>query len=588
MIPELQARAYTDWTPIEPLEVWEWAALNVDFSRAPNYDTPIPGPYDPNFAPYTKQILEWLKDYDTRELWIRKCSRAGVSESILVFMRWIVACAPRPTYYLTADQLTTERFMESRIKRGMRTCPPAWEFHKRARETEHDVRYEHMDFRVSWPNAKGAFKQDGWAVIVADEFSTWKSFAADMLRKRAGTYRFHKIIGVSSPDPTRKGADGDPIILEYDSTDRCLWMMPDPSTGNRFAWEFGGAGKPYGLKWPDDAKDPETGDWNLERVRNESYYLTPDGTRIENGQRMEINHRGEWVATNPDAPTHIHGIWVVGPMVPFLDGDFGVMAYRFLEAKRKGLDALRTYFYENWADTGNMPNSTAVGDANLRGRELNYFREGRFWDSEKDGIPQIIVPENFSKGLILTADVQKYHLWWVSRWWMVTGERVECGLESWGNVANFDDLAGVCERAGASCVGVDIGYAGRFGETADYCADTGAIALKGEENMKTDIHLRDDMDPGEGRKARARASARYQMLTWNTEMFRSKLLAAMRGETPWSWWVYRMPEREYTRQVLSTHKVDGEWKTKKGHPQDHLFDCEVMQLVLARYDSLIQ
>ena len=49
-----------------------------------------------------------------------------------------------------------------------------------------------------------------------------------------------------------------------------------------------------------------------------------------------------------------------------------------------------------------------------------------------------------------------------------------------------------------------------------------------------------------------------------------------------------MAEREYVRQVMSTHKVDGEWVRRKGYPDDHLFDCEVMQMALARYDNFIQ
>jgi len=229
-----------------------------------------------------------------------------------------------------------------------------------------------------------------------------------------------------------------------------------------------------------------------------------------------------------------------------------------------------------------------VGDTNLKSRELQYFRDGKFWDAEKDGEPQVTIPEKAGKGLIMTVDVQKYHLWWVTRWWVVGGERAECGLESWGNVATFDDLITHIEQAQPSGIGVDIGYTERFGEVADFCAATGALALKGEENMKGDIYLRDDLDPSEGRKARTSSRQKYQMLTWNTDIFRAKFLAAMRGETPWQWWVYRMAEREYTRQVLSTHKQDGEWKRKRGHPADHLFDCEVMQLVMARFDNLIQ
>jgi len=575
---------------VHPREsIAEWAARNIDFSLVPNYDTPLHAPFDPLFACYMVPVLAWLQDLDTREVWIRKCSRAAATEYVLAWLRWIIAVAPRPSYYLTADQLTTERFMESRIKRGMASCPPANAHYREARVTEHDIRFRHMDFRVSWPNAKGAFKQDGWAAIVADEFPTWKAFAADMLRKRAGTYAFHKIVGLGSPDPVGRHPDGDPVILEYGATDQCRWMMPDPTTGTLFCWEFGGADSAHGLKWPADARNAETGEWDLERVRQEAYYLTPDGTRIENADRERINRAGEWIAQNTNAPTHVHGIWIVGPMVPFADGDFGVLAYRFLEAKRRGHDALRSYFYENWAETGPMPNSASVQDNSLRAREVPYARGTPFWtvDAESDG-PQILVPTDAVKGLFVTVDVQKYHLWWVARWWVAHQEAIRSGMEDWGAVATFGDLMSMMGGIDWGWCGVDIGYAERFGEVADFCAATGAVALKGEDGQKTDVYVRDDLDPTEGRKARARASGRYSMVTWHTDMFRSKLLAAIRGETPWTWCVPQMPGREYVRQVTSTHKVDGVWTTRRGHPQDHMFDCEVMQLVGARLFGWIQ
>jgi hypothetical protein len=584
MIPELRQRMTTDLRPSDNIPIWQWAEKHCDFSLATNYDCAgLVGPYDSSVAPYARQILDWCQDPSVREIVIRKCSRAGVSESLLMYLRWIVAEHPCPTYYLTADQLLAERFMVSRIKRGWKVCPPAWEYYRRAESTQHDIRFEHMDFRVSWPNAKGAFKQDGWACIIADEFSTWKQHSADMLRKRAGTYRFHKIVMLSSPDPTRKGATPDPVIQEYEATDQNLWTMPDPATGNPFVWEFGGVGKAHGLKWPSDARDAETGEWDLERVRNEAYYVTPDGTRIENTARQATTAAGEWIPTNEKGPAHVRGCWIVGPMVPFLDGDFGVLAYRFLEAKRKGHDALKSYFYENWADVGNMPNSQSLGDRNLKAREVEYARGQKFFES-----PDIVIPENPIKGLFITVDVQKYHLWWVARWWMYAGDLCQTGLEDWGNLANFDDLASLIQTAQPHGVGIDIGYAERYGEVADFCADSGAIALKGEDNMKGDLNLRDDLDPTEGRKSRRADGAKYSMLTWNTDIFRGKFMAALRGETPFNWHVYRMAEREYVRQVMSTHKVDGEWVRRKGYPDDHLFDCEVMQMALARYDNFIQ
>ena len=570
--------AIYDPPPIQP--IWEWARDNIDFSRSQNYDTPLHVRFDPDFAVYMKAVLDWIQDYDTREIWIRKCSRAAASEHILVAMRWIIAEAPRPTYYMTADQLTAERFMDSRIKRGMNTCEKARQYYRTARVTEHDIRFPHMDMRISWPKAKGAFKQDGWAFIVADEFSTWDAFAAEMLRKRAGTYAFHKIVGLSSPDPKRKGADADPVIDEYLATDQCKWMMPDPATGNLFAWEFGGEKDAHGLKWPMDAKDAESGEWDMERVRNEAYYLTPDGTRIENSHRMEISRRGKWVGTKPDAPKHIHGIWIVGPMVPFVDGDFGTLAYRFLEAKRK--NSLRAYFMENWADVGTaLPNSQTTGSQALRRRERNY-KMGECFDADV----QILVPKESHRALFLTVDVQKYHLWWLTRWWTWHGGQVQSGLEGFGVAASFDDLGKIITACKPTRGGIDIHYEGRFTETAMFCAEWDLFAMMGDDNLKKDIDPRSGLNPEEGGR-RTKADMTYDQLTWNSDVFRSMLLTAIEGDAEFQWYVPRMPPYEYVKQVTSTHKVDGIWVTKRGQPNDHGYDCECEQLVLARHEGLI-
>ena len=69
--------------------------------------------------------------------------------------------------------------------------------------------------------------------------------------------------------------------------------------------------------------------------------------------------------------------------------------------------------------------------------------------------------------------------------------------------------------------------------------------------------------------------------TWNVHEFRSRLLAAMRGESALLWAVYGGVERDYVRQVTSTELRDGIWQTKAGQSQDHIFDCEVMQFVAA-------
>ena len=68
---------------------------------------------------------------------------------------------------------------------------------------------------------------------------------------------------------------------------------------------------------------------------------------------------------------------------------------------------MRSYFYENWADTGNMPNSTTSTDNSLRARELNYSVGQPFWDAkDRDGEPVIALPEK--RGDLERVDVRKF------------------------------------------------------------------------------------------------------------------------------------------------------------------------------------
>jgi len=50
MIACIARQAAVRFAPDPPEAIWEWAATHVDFGLAPNYDSPIHGPYDRIFA----------------------------------------------------------------------------------------------------------------------------------------------------------------------------------------------------------------------------------------------------------------------------------------------------------------------------------------------------------------------------------------------------------------------------------------------------------------------------------------------------------------------------------------------------------
>lgn len=551
--------------PRPSLNVWQWAGANVDFSRAMNYDTPVHGPFDPDYMPYWKEPCECLTDTDINEITILKATRTGGSENVLLnSIRYAIAMRPQPVLYVTSDQLSAERFMDRRIKRSMRCADSTAREYRHAQATQHDIAFPSMDLRVTWPKAKQAFKQDGWAMMLCDELSTWPDYTPDMARRRTDSYPFPHIVFLSSPDPAqRRASDDDPIFVEYRRGDQRKWNMPDPA-GGEFFFEMGKRGA-AGLQWDDSAKRDD-GTWDYEKVEASAWYQTPNGARIENKDRRAVVASGHWVATNPNAPKSCRSYHVTIFMTPFAAGDFGRIASAFLKAKAGGTTALRTFIYEYLAEPWTM-NIESTNDDALFKRCMNYALgescRGVF---------------NIAKTLttFATADVQKDHLWGAAREWVDGGDS---GLVGYSYLATFEHLEEFANKHKAVRVGVDCGYETRALEVYEYAIKYKALPLRGSDSLSFMAVKELKIDPYEGRRGHGEVTVLTYL--FNADIFKSLLLDMMRGEAKHQWILPQNVPQEYILQAGSEEKRDGVWTTKRGRSQNHLADCETMQLVMA-------
>lgn len=547
-----------------PLNIWQWAEANVDFSRAPNYDTPIHGPYDAVYMPYWKEPVEALTDLDVREVAVLKCARAGGSENVLLnAIRYAVAMRPQPVLYVTGDQVSAERFMDKRVKRGLRcAASTAKALRSVTSDTQHDLAFPTMDFRVTWPRARQAFKQDGWALVLCDEVSLWPDYSADMARKRTASYPFAHIVFLSSPDPQQKRAsDEDPIFIEWSDGDRREWHCHDPAGGH---FVFGmGARDGAGLRWDAGAKRAD-GSWDLDRVAESAHYVTPGGARIDNAERMRIVRAGRWVPTNLNAKASTRSYRVTSFMVPFSSGDFGAIAVEFLKAKMKGATAMRTFVYENLAEPF-YERIEAPPDDVLRERALPYARGA--------------VPDPARKPRVfIGADVQKAHVWWAARAFYESGDSE---LIDFGNCATFADLAAIGDKYGAERVMIDCNY--RRLETYEACDKHQFCAVEGHENLSMPF-IPKLIDPYEGTRGQAaEGDNQIWLVQVHSDSFREILMQSLRGESKRKWSVPVGMPLEYVRQVTSQAKIDGKWQFRKGYTQDHLWDCECYALAGATW-----
>jgi hypothetical protein len=197
-------------------------------------------------------------------------------------------------------------------------------------------------------------------------------------------------------------------------------------------------------------------------------------------------------------------------------------------------------------------------------------------------------------GVIMAVDVQKHALYWTAREWKIAGAQVVSTLLDIGHVFTFEDLVKRVYQFNVQLLGIDIQYRARAEEVGEFCArytfqsnprNASMLALMGSDALQVPITFLTVRN--------VRKAALYCELTWATDVFRTWLVDNIRGaegavcqwknptelgETPMG--------AEYLRQVASTNKVDGVWVPPKDG-QDHYFDCECMQLVLAHYDNLI-
>ena len=585
-----KAVSYTH-APMLEVHSWQWADDNIDYSRVPNYDTPFLGRFDSSRMPFWKDVLQDLRDPNVREIAVLKCSRAGYSENVvLTDLRFSICEDPELSFYISAKEDLTKGFLDRRIIRGENLCKKLKRKFAKAKLIKEDIRFVDMDFRCTWAANKSATKQDGYKKIYVDEIDLFPEGTIDAIRRRCSAYALHHIVWGGSIDFDRRGNPEEaPILKLYAESDKRTWRMPDPA-GGEFEWIMGDAETPFGIKWDTDCKK-EDGTWDFEKVRQTAHYITPNGTRIEEGERMSYTRAGKWVSRCEGLR---RGYKIVAPMIPFQDCSFGEIAVKFISAKNRlnitgnardrNRNTLRTFFAEYWARAHRDQEQETTEDA-LTQCEEDY------------AIGEVYKPagEGWITGIYATVDVQKYHLWWACYAWSYNSdlEKWHCALLDFGTAPSFDDLDETLAAFKPSLVGIDIGYSLRQSDVADYCAkyadsnpkESAVIALRGSDQIKAtnlNYSIRDALE------GRGGGMAPFLEITWATDVFRTWMMEEIDKGITFSIpkkWGGEKKKAMYLRQMTSTKKIDNEWT--RTHSDDHLFDCAAMSFVLARWDNII-
>lgn len=595
--------AQEDWdlfqsvlAPVPDQPMWEWAEQDVAFRKP--YSAMYEGPYDSSHTPIWREPMEKFQDRSVRELWILKPSQGGGTENnLLMPMRWCVARSPRDILYIGGDMKATEEFIRERIQPGLQLSKGLRDRWRDAKTTEHNIYYPDMMIVCGWSNNQQIYEMRGVDVVLADEFDAWASYGPEKIRSRVRTKAFGKIVGVSSiylgKPGSRRASSDHPILREIRQTDQRRVFVPPPRRKSRtqswFKFDWGwrdkksGQESPFGLKWSKDART-DAG-WDYEAVRESAYYLTPGGQKLDDDMRRDLLERHEWHATAEVRDKSVLGYTAVTMDLPFQT--HGDIAVRFLKACAKKDDegdthALKVFvareLCEEPADEVERPR-----DDDVENRQAEYARGQRFTQTSGTCDDNGTKFKDFYIGqetaVIIDADVQKDHLWWVAREWVKSGDS---GLINYGTTIGWDQLDERARKEKATWVGVDAGYGERTQEVYEACWKYKFIPHMGRDNITDFLFQEKIINPFEGKRKQAK---RYSIgiIYFRTDPFKLQLLRRLRGESDQAWYVHHAVDHEYRIQLGSEQRGEnGKWDFRPGHPRrNHLWDCEVGQLVLA-------
>jgi hypothetical protein len=554
--------------PRKDLRPSEWAAQNVYLANSP-----IGAKFQP--GGHCDAILDDLADPEVYEACAVGHTGMGKSAILECASCWIVAQAPGPTLVLGQTDKTVEEWMETRMKPALAKCeatrriiPEGADRHKNRKDA---VIFRHMEYLAGGANLTNT-QEKSMRYTLGDEAWAWKhGIIGEFLKRHHDRWNRKSLIvsqaGFEDDDWHTHTKQG----LGFDRGFIC------PSCGHEQTNKWSQV-KFESLK---DAND----EWDWPAIRPTVHYECENpecGAAFEDTAkgRRERLEQAVYICRNN---SHIPGR--VTRYIPAMANpriELFTLVKEWLLAqddlakgdKTKLRQFIQKRLAQFWVEKPEVP-TLKTDDDPYRAAE---YADGSKWEKE-----------HFR---FLTIDVQKDHFWARVRCWALDGSSrgiYEGKLTAWENIRAVQEKFQIPNR----CVFIDSRY-------------------MPEEVAKNRMRLRGD-DPkflwnmimGEGVKgysvanakgkkllrtyssimrARSQAGVLYEFFKFSNLRAKDQLASLMAGNGSY-FGIEIDHSKEYAKQMASEHRVmvgkDFQWKPIKEHFPNHLWDCEVMQIVAA-------
>lgn len=551
-------------------------------------DSARPGPYELSEVPYFREILDSITDPTVGRCFLSSSAQVGKTTLLLALLCFLADEMPGPAMMVYPTENAARSEAKGRIKEAFERTPRVMRRISGERWASGNAfDLGSMKVAMAWANAPTTLIRIPCKTVFVDELDNCDSQAGrlgnilTLVEKRSITYGYRsKLYSVTTP-----GLEDGSSWREYQASDRRVWHMPCSRCGQfqTFIFEL--------IKWPSKATPDE-----LESKKFAWYECAHCQGRIEERERRPMVKRGLWVpktqsivGTYPDhkivgetAASRTRGWHVWAAMGPSLG--FSEIAADFL---RSHDDPQKLRVHKNQIQ--GLPWKEAGQDIKLETLEAKLV----------GALPRDVVPSS-AQWIIMSADVQKDHIYYVVRAW---GPWRTSWLIREGIVATLPELYEIGHLRYAKENGkdwlsptflvIDTGY--RAIEVYDFCrTHDGCIPVKGvgvrQDGATVWAKIHQVTPEGERQ--------RYGIPHWLvvTEDFRGALYTNLqtRDGEPGAFHLNRDASPDYLKQLGSHERVydlgnpakgkKGKWlwRKKLGFPNDHYLDAEIYGMAIGK------
>jgi len=583
LIDNLEARMRRVFKPDEGGDIVSWLENNI---RSIPF-SPMPAGFRIKETPWLAEPLRAFADPEKRLIQVIAPIQSGKSLAAEMLSCYILARQPAPTLYLNDTDANAADWMKTRLRVLWENVPQVMSKLSKGEEKSKSNTVQTNDMTL-W--CLGAFNEKNlqrrsirW--LVADE--TWlypKGHLAECTARVTSFGWLGKRIFMS-----QGGHQGDETEEVWNTTDKRVWSFKCPRCGCGQEWKW------EQLRLPVDAMVFE-GEYDFNKIRSDTTYEC-SGCKHQfkdsRANRDEMNQQGYYAVSNPNAVDYNAGYtwnclaarswggaaesFVRAKLILDLNGDSGPM--RIFKQKQLA---------EFWSDAPDAFDTLqSIGD----------YKQGDEWEleafinpatkkvnSDKEIKDQI--PTRF-----MTVDVQRTGFYCLIRSWAEGGTSRQ---RRWKFQSTWNDVDDYAKSNGVHKALVYVDCGDQFDDVIRNCGIFGFTALRGDQRSEFAWKVQ----TAGGMRTINKTYAPARLVNAGTGVVRvhhfsnlalkdqlSRLRKTGRHTCPSDCGQDYIEQMESEARVMNSSGKP-EWK-RIGNRHNHLWDCEVMQLVPAAAFGLL-